>query len=741
MGRAAASGLIGQAVQQAVAHLAAGRAEEAEAKARQVLALQPREGAAWNVLGVLELRRRRWREAAQAFEKALTTLPADPYVHFNLGEARRGEGDLRHALRQYDRALAILPKFANAHAQRGQALRMLGRLEEASRSYVTAQRHEPGNATALNGIGLILEASGDAEAAARHFETAVGQNLTGEPSAIAALHMNVGLGRLSRGDAVAGFDALTTAISIQPAAAEPWRVLAEQLRHTRVVPETPAFRRILLALFDREDVSPAWLATAAAAALRQDAEVCHLLSGVRETEPAQLLAHPGLLRLLHEPLFGAFLTSTPVRDGDLELLLTVLRKRLLRAVLAPLSTDEFAALDLACALAQQCYLNEYVFFESPAETSALAGLGGDCRRAGVSDGADWLRLAVLGCYSPLHALGLPDLPRDGAPAPMRPLLRQQIDNPAKEGGIAAKLPRLRAASPSQAAPHSPGPHPRWVRAQRGTPRPWADVLRSTLPYLSPHEAGTVDTPKILVVDTRAGLQLVAAADRYAGAQVTGLEASLHNAAYAWRVLEELGVPAVRIVHGPWSGVAELEGGFDLVQAPSLMTRSTDPEADLKRVAAQLRPGGFAQLGFYSARGRDLVRRFHAWARNQDTESLTLSRVRQRLLLDPPEPDFESLTSPASDFWSTTACRELLFSSKEQRYRPTQISAMLDAAGLRFAGLVLSHVVDRTRFGSAYPSPEAFMDPRAWEAFEDAHSEVFGEQYRVWARKPLAPVGG
>ena len=79
----------------------------------------------------------------------------------------------------------------------------------------------------------------------------------------------------------------------------------------------------------------------------------------------RLLGDAGFAALAADPLLLTILQSGPVRDIALERVLTTLRGALLERAIA----DDDAALAFCCALAQQCFINEYVFATTPAEDS------------------------------------------------------------------------------------------------------------------------------------------------------------------------------------------------------------------------------------------------------------------------------------------------------------------------------------------------------------------------------------
>ena len=92
---------------------------------------------------------------------------------------------------------------------------------------------------------------------------------------------------------------------------------------------------------------------------------------------------------------------------------------------------------LACALAQQCFLNEYVFAQSDDEIREAGrlrdGLSGKLSSAG---GVSPQILAVVAAYLPLHSLpGAQSLLTDTWADAVGDMLRQQVREPLKKPGM------------------------------------------------------------------------------------------------------------------------------------------------------------------------------------------------------------------------------------------------------------------------------------------------------------------
>jgi tetratricopeptide (TPR) repeat protein len=151
----------------AVRHHQAGRAKEAEALYRQVLAAEPDHLAAGVNLGHLLLAAGRPDEAIACFDRVLDLAPAQPDALF-------GRGGAHAALERFDRAeadfralLADRPGHAAALNRLGGVLIRQARMAEAIDLLEGAHERHPDNADLLANLASAYEAQSDLEAAAK----------------------------------------------------------------------------------------------------------------------------------------------------------------------------------------------------------------------------------------------------------------------------------------------------------------------------------------------------------------------------------------------------------------------------------------------------------------------------------------------------------------------------------------------------------------------------------------------
>jgi tetratricopeptide (TPR) repeat protein len=110
----------------------AGRAAEAEAGLRDLIARNPGHLEAQALLGSVLFQQKRWAEAAKVYETSVAAAPEVAPFHFNLGTAREEMGDLAGAVEAYLAAWRLDRKNAHIGLFAGAALEAIGRREQAA---------------------------------------------------------------------------------------------------------------------------------------------------------------------------------------------------------------------------------------------------------------------------------------------------------------------------------------------------------------------------------------------------------------------------------------------------------------------------------------------------------------------------------------------------------------------------------------------------------------------------------
>lgn len=211
----------------------AGKLADAERLYRELLALEPNDVDACNLLGILYLESSRPGDAVPLFESSAAAHPTDGRVHYNLGLAYKNLSDNASAARHFLKAAELIPDDVDAHVALANMQRLDGRPDLAVRSYRTGLALASDNAgakqglsAALNQMGVEKNKAGDVEDAIELMEESVDL----DPSNAEAL-MNLGIIYEQVGRTDDALAAIRSAIEARPDFANAYYQLAHLLDH------------------------------------------------------------------------------------------------------------------------------------------------------------------------------------------------------------------------------------------------------------------------------------------------------------------------------------------------------------------------------------------------------------------------------------------------------------------------------------------------------------------------------
>lgn len=226
-----------------------------------------------------------------------------------------------------------------------------------------------------------------------------------------------------------------------------------------------------------------------------------------------------------------------------------------------------------------------------------------------------------------------------------------------------------------------------------------------------------------------------AATRYRNASICAIDLSRASLAYGMRQLQEHGIDRVEHLHADILDLEAMDEQFDLVESYGVIHHMDDTAHALQLLADRTKPGGIMYLGLYSEIGRQSiveVRNLIA-KRGYASDDSGIRQARRDIMREQPAA-LRPLLSPASDFWTLSDTRDLIFHVHEHRFTLPEIDAMATACGLKFLGLVLRNPADRQAFDREFPEKNAARDVSNWHAFEQRHPETFGDTYKIWLKK-------
>lgn len=88
-----------------------------------------------------------------------------------------------------------------------------------------------------------------------------------------------------------------------------------------------------------------------------------------------------------------------------------------------------------------------------------------------------------------------------------------------------------------------------------------------------------------------------------------------------------------------------------------------------------------------------------------------------------------------DFYSTSACRDLLFHVKEHQFTLPQIKQAIEKLGLEFLGIDLHDAKANAEFRAMFSLGTIDVPTiEQWEIFEKENPAIFGGMYQFWLQK-------
>ena len=359
-----------------------------------------------------------------------TALKRDYAVaHVALADMLAVQNELEGARARYEQALAIDPHLVDARHGLANLLRQLGRLDEAAEQFRQVVAMRPDYAEAFNNFGVVLAAQGHWADAAEQYQRAISI----KPELL-DVYRNLARARLLDGRADEALAAIMRGLAMGETD-EAKATFVQCAQSVVNIPPGEAFRdlvaRALTEGWGRSaDLSPL------AALLFMTSETGHAAVEGVLSAPQQLAAEnaAGLLTTLSgDRLLRALLESAPVRNSILERFLTAMRSALLQVATQTGATaaPDGPTLGFACALARQCFVNEYVFAATETDAAQAMALRDRIDVALASDAPPHpIWLAAIACFVPLHSfVQAPSLLQRPWPEVLTALLVQQVQEP------------------------------------------------------------------------------------------------------------------------------------------------------------------------------------------------------------------------------------------------------------------------------------------------------------------------
>jgi len=686
-------------------------------------------------MGVAYERLDRQQEAERAYRSAVRLNPQESDFHFNLGNLLMIAGRMEEAAASYRKALECVPMAEGAHTNLANTLIALGRPEEAVEIYNQVLSVRPQDYDARFNLGCVYLESG------REFE-AIGcfQDLVrfhpDDPEARLALGRSLNLA--GRYDAAS--EEFSKVVDKAPADTRARQGLVSALRYFEPDSFRPELENQIISLFQAPDIHPQALARISANQLRHK----YGLSGEPprlETELPTLIS--GLKRdRLYLDLLAFAINTDPFIEK-----LTISVRRFVLERLAMSDDRDGKLLDLAVALVQQCFANEYIYLCDDWEEGVIDDLERNvqeiCATGTCSNARTEALLICTAMYRPLAGLSyarmLADVPPEKWSATFRPLVEHVLLNPLEELELQAYVPVVGdiedAVSRSVRHQYEENPYPRWRSLHVGKRSSYGHDLNRMFPHFRP--ANFLDHAVVaLAAGCGTGQEAAAIAGSRPDCQVIGVDLSLSSLAYATRMARDLNIDNLSFYQGDILNISRLGRRFQVIECSGVLHHMADPESGWQALTECLDPGGVMKIGLYSEHAsaevtaaRELIR-----AQGMATTAKNIKDFRAGILESDPDNPLYPLRY-SEDLYTLSACRDLLFHVQEQCFTLLRVERALASLGLEFIGFEHPDPGVRRRYLAHNPDDKILTDLAGWARFEEQNPQTFAAMYVFWCCKP------
>jgi tetratricopeptide (TPR) repeat protein/2-polyprenyl-3-methyl-5-hydroxy-6-metoxy-1,4-benzoquinol methylase len=693
-----------QLFQLGVAHHDEGHFAEAEDSFRRALQFDPKHARSLNRLGILAQQCGDPDAALMFIGQAIDADESVAEYHYNIALVLAGLGRMDEAVTHSRRAVTLEPGYADAHTNLAGALAALGRWNEAALHFRRALARKADSPVAYHNLSVALLAEGKLEEA---------------------------LEVLARGLAVRETNELK-------------QNFAREVVKLGSAPKIPGFVTLLARAANEGWSRPEELFPLFTTLLKQDRFVAAYIARTAgfpgpKTSP---LGPADIAELAGNKLLSSMMVSAPVCDEALERLLTSLRRALLDLASSSAADDVPEAVSgLCCALARQCFINEYVFHRSEEEEEQARTLRNRLTaRLAADDRVPVLMIGSVATYFPLHSLDVsPDRFKRAWPDAAGRVVTQQVDEPAVEQSLRLSIPVLSpiaaGASSLVREMYEENPYPPWVTAlSLSSDLSFDEKMKLMFPHAAFERLGKADVD-ILIAGCGTGRHAIETARLYRGAKILAIDLSLASLAYAARKAGESGLANIEFGQADIVELGKLGRSFDVIESVGVLHHLGDPSEGWRNLISLLRPGGFMCIGLYSALARQGVSAAEALiaSRGYQATAHDIRRFRQEIFALDHEAAARSL-SRSSDFYATSSCRDLFFHVQEHRTTIPAIKEFLSANDLTFIGF---DGPMRGEYAERFPADAAMTDLDCWHQFEIERPNTFLAMYQFWVQKSAA----
>ena len=642
----------------------------------------------------------RLREAETIYKKMIDAGTSDPAVFCNLGILCKNSGKINEALEHYEKALNFEPNDPQIYSNIGNLYRDIGQLDQALQFTLKSLDLDDDSSTVQMNLGSIYRDLGETDKA-----------LTATIKAIECDEGNI--------EALRNLKSLANEVKVNTFNTDSARKAYEKLLNC-----DDFSHRKICQLFVQHHLEDIQAAASSNPIISEQNQAFH--------------------RLASDWRFRTALTLLIPPHRETEEFLTRLRKEFL-AHINNHSSISPELKPLLEALATQCFLNEYIYWQSDEEQQWIDGLIENIKKDKEAFNE---HLPIIGCYRPIHGITtqkeINSYPINSDES--KAFIDTQYNELEIEQSIKSRLGRGKEITDEVSLTvqqmYEENPYPRYKHADYTHPhfaKSTADFisLETTIanPLFFNELSAPNSSPKILIAGCGTGNQIINAS-RYRNAQITAIDISTNSLTYAARKTQEYNMRSVQLQQLDILDANQLQDIYDVIECSGVLHHMQNPAKGLAALNSKLKPGGYFKIGLYSKVARQKVSTAREIIENLGIQS-TPEDIRnfRKQVFDDDQHELKDLSELASDFYSLSECRDLCFHIQEHQFTTETLEKLLEAEQLVFCGFMLQKSI-KDAYQSCFPEDPNGTSLSNWGEFESNNPSTFQSMYQFWAYKPL-----
>jgi len=652
---------------------------------------------------------------------------------FYLGSLYLQMNNFKHAKIFLQRVLSIQPNMPGALINLAITLTELGEYKTSIEHFNKAIEIEPKSSIAHFNLGNVLCKSNEYLKAIKHYK----QTIDIDENHILA-HNNMCIAFIELGKPFEAMMCSRNAISIDPnytLALNNMSILFKETQFLNLSEENNIIlKNLMIFLFKRNDINHKDLFRNAKKFLYFEKANINLKEIVNSE--SILLQNKSILSLLKNELFLLMMQKSLMADILIEKILLKLRKEFLYNYLNNKKNILKDNINFLISLAEQCFLNEYVYAQTNEEDNFIKSLVDEIIK---SDKIDELKIIILGTYVPLANytnIANKLINYKSKNILFNDLIDMQIKEPFEEKNLSTSIPSLENVtnyvSKKVRDQYEKYPYPRWRYTYARSPGSFLKFVSNQIKPNKVEFNNNFQKPNVLIAGCGTGNHICQVAN-YLNANILAVDLSLASLAYSKRKTTELGINNIEFLQTDILNLSNINRKFDIIESVGVLHHMQDPYKGLSILKDLLEPHGLLLIGLYSEKARqEVIKAKEFVKKNKFANSFSGIRKFREAIFDEKNDLLLKKISNGKDFYSTSSVKDLVFHVQEHRFVLPQVLEMLEKLNLEFLGFC--NKIIKNQYAKSFPEDKKNILLDSWNEFEAKEPRAFTGMYTFWVRK-------